>query len=113
MLITVLIDGDVALFSDLKPRGIMAVGKIGEICGFIEAGQKIAGIFYWERAEFIPPRVPRHNCWLGFFAECRCQRITHGAVTRRGVVAAARFALIGRSPVGVVPGRGGITAAAG
>jgi hypothetical protein len=29
----------------------MAVGKIGEICRFIEAGQKIAGIVQQERAE--------------------------------------------------------------
>jgi hypothetical protein len=47
MLITVLIDGDAALFSGLKHRLIMADGKIAEICRFIEAGQKIVGIFYW------------------------------------------------------------------
>ncbi|MNG61121.1 hypothetical protein D3C79_192960 [compost metagenome] len=51
MLITVLIDGYAALFSGLKQRVIMVVGKIEEICRFIEAGQKIAGIVRQERAE--------------------------------------------------------------
>ena len=51
MLITVLIDGYAALFSGLKQRVIMAVGKIEEICRFIEAGQKIAGIVRQERAK--------------------------------------------------------------
>lgn len=51
MLITVLIDGDAALFSGLKHPVIMVVGKIAEICRFIEAGQKIAGIVRQERAE--------------------------------------------------------------